>query len=369
MIRLVYFTLTAFFTFSTVCFSQQYVETFTGSIPASFVIANNASRVTYSSGTSASGVLIPNNGTASGGGNMSLRNCDSGSGAPTVTVSNINMAGRTGIKVGMLRRRTTGGNEFSVPVDLSYSIDGTNYTSLTSNLGNGAVQSSYSWADFNLGTNANNASNLRFRFTYTPSDAAACGSGVGNLRIDDFLVFYGTNPFPVSLAFFKARNLGKSNSINWQTSLETGFSHFEVQRSSDAKSFESIARVETLNTTSENKEYFYNDEKPIIGHNYYRLKMVDLDKTTRYSKIVDVFFDGFGSPVLYPNPTSHTLNLENVKIQDISSVNIFSSSGLLLKSLKPTSLPINLEGIPASNLIVEITNINGQVTKQKVVKL
>jgi hypothetical protein len=90
---------------------------------------------------------------------------------------------------------------------------------------------------------------------------------------------------------------------HWATASELNFDYFDIEKSSDGKTFQSIAKVNGHGTTNERKDYSLEDEKPYIGENYYRLKSVDYDGYTEYFNVVLVDFDGSKAFSILPNPS------------------------------------------------------------------
>ena len=96
---------------------------------------------------------------------------------------------------------------------------------------------------------------------------------------------------PVVLSSFKALKEADKVNIKWSTTSEKNFSHFEVLRSVDGKSFSSIAVVTSTGNSNTRVDYSFKDANPFQGVNYYQLKMVDRDGTSKESIIVSVDFD------------------------------------------------------------------------------
>ena len=68
--------------------------------------------------------------------------------------------------------------------------------------------------------------------------------------------------------------------------------YFIVLRSTDNKSFEMIDKVPAVGRKPDSQYYSINDNKPVAGTSYYRLKEVDKDGNFYLSTIVSVKFDG-----------------------------------------------------------------------------
>lgn len=108
---------------------------------------------------------------------------------------------------------------------------------------------------------------------------------------------------PIELLFFKASKGSNKISLSWATATEVNFDYFDIEKSSDGKNFQSIAKVSGHGTTNERQDYALDDEKPYIGKNYYRLKSVDYDGYTEYFNVVLVDFDGSKAFSITPNPS------------------------------------------------------------------
>ncbi|HEY4650570.1 MAG TPA: T9SS C-terminal target domain-containing protein, partial [Pontibacter sp.] len=136
------------------------------------------------------------------------------------------------------------------------------------------------------------------------------------LAIDDFSMTWSTSTtvgpiiMPVELVSFTGRQVGQEIQLNWATASEHENKHFIVERSQDAKAFETIAAIAGKGSSSIRSAYSYTDQAPLQGIAYYRLKQVDLDGTQAYSKIIAVNMQFAGNAILYPTIATDFINLE-----------------------------------------------------------
>ena len=94
---------------------------------------------------------------------------------------------------------------------------------------------------------------------------------------------------PVELSNFEALQKDCDVKLIWTTASEKDFDYFEIQWSGDGYNYSRIGFEEsTGNITGDH--YFFVDKTP-SQHNYYRLKMVDLDGSTEFSQILYVNLD------------------------------------------------------------------------------
>jgi hypothetical protein len=94
---------------------------------------------------------------------------------------------------------------------------------------------------------------------------------------------------PIKLLSFIGNASDGKVLLNWKTTDQVGFGHFEVERSTDGTSFSVIGNQESSDANVIENSYSYEDYLlPRNGILFYRLKMVDLDGSFTYSPIVRV---------------------------------------------------------------------------------
>ncbi|MEO8590782.1 MAG: hypothetical protein ABI432_15510 [Flavobacteriales bacterium] len=113
---------------------------------------------------------------------------------------------------------------------------------------------------------------------------------------------------PVELLSFNGKPLGTAVELKWSTGSEQASDHFIVERSLDGSLFVPIGRVEAAGNSSTLLEYDHVDKDPAQGINYYRLRQVDTDGTTKTSQVISVVFKGGGASIqVMPNPATESL--------------------------------------------------------------
>ncbi len=122
--------------------------------------------------------------------------------------------------------------------------------------------------------------------------------------------FVSSIPLPVTLTDFKVQRSGVSNTLTWKTSQELNSNYFSIQRSNDGANFTEIGQVKASGKSETVKNYSFADPTPKKGTNYYRIKMVDLDNSGKFSDIRNVRNDALLVFSIYPNPVRDNLTLE-----------------------------------------------------------
>ena len=113
---------------------------------------------------------------------------------------------------------------------------------------------------------------------------------------------------PVELVRFDADAKQEEVTLNWETATESNNAGFEIQRSTDGKSFTGVGWAIGYGNTNTPRTYSFIDRTLPVGKTfYYRLRQVDYDGQFEYSKIISVSIDSkdnlVGEP--FPNPAKN----------------------------------------------------------------
>lgn len=147
-------------------------------------------------------------------------------------------------------------------------------------------------------------SNIYIRFI----DARLTGA---NQRYIDNVVVTQREALGVSLADFKATSINNAIQLDWSTADEKDNSHFEIERSLDGKLFSKIGQIKGFGTTSETQNYTYLDNKNTYLTAYYRLKQVDFNGKTAFSKVISTKLDfRKGKTRIYPTLVNDWVNVD-----------------------------------------------------------
>lgn len=155
-------------------------------------------------------------------------------------------------------------------------------------------------------------------------------------------------PLPVELTTFTGYNDGDKNILNWITASELNTDRFEIEKSNQPQQWINIGSVQAAGNSNTPRTYTFNDIHPAIGDNYYRLKMMDLDGTFKYSNVINITVNevpnnGFIS--IFPNPTSGDVTiLIQSKVANKSRLSIVNMLGQELIS-KDISLQKGLNNL------------------------
>ncbi len=145
--------------------------------------------------------------------------------------------------------------------------------------------------------------NAQFSFGYMDS------AGKVNPSSSTYKIQWTNGALPVKLEYFTAEKKDERSAIvKWATASEINNDHFEVERSADAQQWTRIGTVPGAGNSNDHLDYSLDDNDPLPGINYYRLKQVDYDGQYEYSDIAEVEFSGEEGMhsatvmTIYPNP-------------------------------------------------------------------
>ncbi|MFY8003203.1 MAG: T9SS type A sorting domain-containing protein [Chitinophagaceae bacterium] len=193
--------------------------------------------------------------------------------------------------------------------------------------------------------------------TYAPS---------GTVRIDNITVS-SNNVLPVSLSNFSGALINNQPILNWQTFSEVNFSHFEVEKSTNANDFYGIGKVASKKNAY-GSNYQFADNSKLLAMQYYRLKMIDNDGSFKRSGVIIISGNVKEEVSLFPNPAQSSLILNHTKAEKGASLRIFSldgkAVGIFNIATGATQTSVDISNINKANYFVEFRNGNQVVTKQ-----
>ena len=167
-----------------------------------------------------------------------------------------------------------------------------------------------------------------------------------NISASDLL--FSTDPeginapaMPVEMTHGRTAPQAKHILLEWATASELNNEGFEVQRSTDGRSFAKIGWVSGHGTTYEEQTYrFLDDEVQPNTKYYYRLKQMDTDGTSELSPVRSAMVED-ASVVqvseLFPNPVGKGRGMARFRLHmpedGLVDIQVFDARGGLLKTL------------------------------------
>ncbi len=168
---------------------------------------------------------------------------------------------------------------------------------------------------------------------------------------------------PVELVEFKGIYEDGKSTLNWSTASELNSQKFVIQRADEGYEFTDIGTIKAAGNASYLINYYFVDENPNAGKNYYRLKQVNNDGSYEYSDVIlitapEKVVDDTKSFKLYPNPANDILWIDF--IDELHEINLYNTIGNLVLKATPTDkhTSINIADLPTGIYFVKIKNKN-----------
>ncbi|MBL4592514.1 MAG: T9SS type A sorting domain-containing protein [Flavobacteriales bacterium] len=145
---------------------------------------------------------------------------------------------------------------------------------------------------------------------------------------------------PIELANFNANCVDGRVKLDWATLSEINNDYFTIEKSTDAINFEEVTIISGAGNSSNVISYSWNDDNPLGGNTYYRLKQTDFNGEHSYSELVTTSCKTKGDLTLYPNPSTGIFSLEYFSEKDEEiTIEIYNMAGQLVQQKTYYELP------------------------------
>lgn len=188
----------------------------------------------------------------------------------------------------------------------------------------------------------------------------------------------GFHELAVNLTDFSVQLIENSIAhLEWTVEDEINFSHYEIERSIDGKNWSFIQKINAQGGDDSPHNYAWKDahlptkssKNPIV---YYRLKMIDKDKSFEYSDIRNIENTILQTEwTIYPNPSTGNINIVSsqqniehylIKITDFTGKVIYQINETLLSN----KIGLNLSHLPTGIYWLQVGD-NTQIHTEKIV--
>lgn len=191
---------------------------------------------------------------------------------------------------------------------------------------------------------------------------------------------YG-EPLPIDLIYFNALAIENTIQLTWITASEINNDYFTIEKSVDAKVWETVLIINGAGNSSQIIEYTETDFNPISGISYYRLKQTDFDGRFEYFNIVPVKYSTSieeDELSIFPNPATqggnisinHNFNSTDeilVVLRDLQGKEFYSKIHIITNKDELIGFPIDYE-IPKGIYFIVATSENKIHSKKLIIK-
>jgi hypothetical protein len=156
---------------------------------------------------------------------------------------------------------------------------------------------------------------------------------------------------PVTLVRFDGQSTVIGNELTWTTTSETNNKGFQIERSADAKNFQTTGYVDGSGDTKEMRVYRFTDRTP-FPTTYYRLKQIDYDGQFEYSKVIAVGGDGAIVKV-FPNPAQNYLTVSGITQKQPLSI-VDQNGRVVVEGMVSNMQQINIMHLGIGRYVVKV---------------
>jgi hypothetical protein len=131
------------------------------------------------------------------------------------------------------------------------------------------------------------------------------------------VVFKTAVVLPFTVTKISATKKNETVQVDWEVKTDEELKSFDVERSGDGRSFVKLATVASLGKGISVANYSWVDNNPLMGANYYRIKVIPQVGKERFSPVASTTMDkDLPSMEVYPNPTKG--NDFNIKLNNLT---------------------------------------------------
>ncbi|MBP9082931.1 MAG: T9SS type A sorting domain-containing protein [Bacteroidia bacterium] len=191
---------------------------------------------------------------------------------------------------------------------------------------------------------------------FNPDGASFNISSAGNEDVFIHKMNYVNTPLPIELISFDGKENGSENILKWTTGSEINNDYFTVLRSKNGVDFESIGSVDGSGNSTSTMNYYFVDEQPYNGYNYYQLQQTDFDGQSAVSRIVSILNStSRNNPiVISPNPVRDFVEISNYDSNTIQYIELINALGEVIFRNQNQQL-IDVSSLPAGTYSLRIS--------------
>jgi len=182
-----------------------------------------------------------------------------------------------------------------------------------------------------------------------------------------------TAPLPVALIAFHAERVRESVSLRWEYEMSSELSHFEVEHSTDGRSWSIIGDQKPPNYNSDNRQALtYLDQRLLRGRNYYRLNAIGHSGEERRSPVRSVLMDTGNRVRLINSLIVDELVIAKDSDADQILLELMDAQGIIHRSVKWTDasaqFTISMSNLPSGWYLLK-AHTGAEIFTYKVMKI
>ena len=189
-----------------------------------------------------------------------------------------------------------------------------------------------------------------------------------NQTNDNTFAYTYTTPaaiLPVELLSFKATKLGGCDAqVLWASGEESNLNYYQLEASTYGKNFAEAGNVQKNKGRNSKYEQMTQLNAAKSNYTYYRLKMVDTDKSIKYSEIISLQNDcakkNKSTLLITPNPANNTIQVKEFNSKGV--MYIYDMTGRLVMTAAVSEAgnqQIDIADLTKGTYLIQVTSDEG----------
>lgn len=180
---------------------------------------------------------------------------------------------------------------------------------------------------------------------------------------------------PAGVLELKGKNNGNENLIEWSTASEQQIAYYSVESSLNGTDFKEEGKVHAAGNSGSTQSYQFVHRQINNRSFYYRIRQVDVDGKTAYSKIIRINLSIFRFATLYPNPIKDHASVSFYLQQSANiTATITNTAGILVYKLNQhftkgdQKMNLNLATLSAGSYLLQLKDDGGNIQTFQFIK-
>lgn len=192
-------------------------------------------------------------------------------------------------------------------------------------------------------------------------------TGLTNIFINEATLAAPSGALPVTLSGFTVQSNHCVANLTWTTATEQNSRYFEVQLSTDGVNFTTITVVPSAGNSNTEKHYSCNINLN-SQNNYFRLRLDDLNGTSKFSPVLNVAGNCGNSITEFPNPVHDIITISG--LSGNNQLKLLDATGKVVAALTTSNRTekINITRFPTGTYILQVIQNKTIIKSIKMIK-
>ena len=173
------------------------------------------------------------------------------------------------------------------------------------------------------------------------------------------VTIYVPSVLPVEFLAFNVKADANAHLLTWTTGSEFNNNRFDIEYSTDGRSFIEVGVVYSTGNSLLSQGYDYSYTPATSVTHYYRLKQVDYDGRFSYSDIISIFNNATQDLSFYPNPSSGVVTFKEV----VNGILVYDLLGKQVLDSGNTSMSYDLSMLTSGSYFLRVKGQSDQITR------